>query len=330
MDVHLVASGNGAIAGPSSGPLPTGVSASGAGTGCDQQEEKPSLFSSDENWDSERKLVTALSMLQQMEAKIHALRTLVPTRLLSPLIPIANPDSRTPIPKSPLDMFEELSRTARNGVAEVENFRSEWQNPDMKAIWDRIDLKLVESGGDYPPTTGMWDRDYENILKNLDREEALEKERKRRLEEEEEKVRAASSESGWKDVVEEYKKRDIPISINIPRLADNVGRFSVTIKKISLQFCVLQEPRYDNKSPREWQVMIVPRGNATKMETEILDCIKSRDRKWDLRYLLTVGVVGEGANGYVWAFVGEDVFVPAARWPSCWVAGLVVSGPNPG
>ncbi|PGH29775.1 hypothetical protein GX50_07475 [[Emmonsia] crescens] len=286
MDTHMGVSDNGAILSSSSAPAPTtGTATIGAGTGSNEQA-KAVVFSSNEDWDSERKLVTALSILQQMEAKIHGLRTLVPNRLLSPLIPIVNPDARTPIPKSPQDMFEQLSQTARDGVAEVENFKSEWRNSDMTAIWDRIDQKLIESGGEHPPTTGMWERDYDNILKKLDREEQIEKDKKNRLEEEEEKIRVASSESGWKDVIEEYKKKDGPITINIARTAENNGRFSVAIRKISLQFYVFQELYYGSKGPREWQVMIVPRGSTSKLETEILECIRSRDRKWDLPYLL--------------------------------------------
>ncbi|EEQ92016.1 hypothetical protein RJZ56_003563 [Blastomyces dermatitidis] len=285
MDTHMGLGGNGAPPSSLSAPVPAGPAAIGVDNSSSGQE-KGVLLSSNEDWDSESKLVTALSMLQQMEAKIHGLRTLVPNRLLSPLIPIVNPDIRTPIPKSPQEMFEQLSQTARDGVAEVENFKSEWRSPDMMAIWDRIDQILAESGGEHPPLTGMWERDYDDILKTLNREEQGEKERKNRLEEEEEKRRVASSESGWKDVVEEYKKKDIPITINVPRPADNNGRFSVAIQKLSRQFYVLQGPSYDSKSPREWQVMIVPRGNTSKMETEILDCIRSRERKWDLRYLL--------------------------------------------
>ncbi|OAT02274.1 hypothetical protein, variant [Blastomyces dermatitidis ER-3] len=249
MDTHMGLGGNGAPPSSLSAPVPAGPAAIGVDNSSSGQE-KGVLLSSNEDWDSESKLVTALSMLQQMEAKIHGLRTLVPNRLLSPLIPIVNPDIH------------------------------------MMAIWDRIDQILAESGGEHPPLTGMWERDYDDILKTLNREEQGEKERKNRLEEEEEKRRVASSESGWKDVVEEYKKKDIPITINVPRPADNNGRFSVAIQKLSRQFYVLQGPSYDSKSPREWQVMIVPRGNTSKMETEILDCIRSRERKWDLRYLL--------------------------------------------
>ncbi|OJD20473.1 hypothetical protein ACJ73_08191 [Blastomyces percursus] len=285
MDTHMDSGGNGAPPNSSSAPVPAVPAAVGVDNNSIGQE-KGVLILPNEDWDSERKLVTALSMLQQMEAKIHGLRTLVPNRLLSPLIPIVHPDIRTPIPKSPQEMFEQLSQTARDGVAEVENIKSEWRSPDMMAIWDRIDQILAESGGEHPPLTGMWERDYDGILKAINKEEQEEKKQKSRLEEEEEKIRVASSESGWKVVVEKYKKKDVPITINVPLPADDNGRFSVVIQKLSLQFYVLQGPSYDSKGPGEWQVMIVPRGNTSKMETEILDCVRSRERKWDLRYLL--------------------------------------------
>ncbi|OAX81780.1 hypothetical protein ACJ72_03874 [Emergomyces africanus] len=285
MDTHMGFS-NGAAPGSSSVLPPTGDDTIATGNFFSKEQEKSILLSSNEDWESERKLVTALSMLQQMEAKIHGLRTLLPNRLLSPLIPIVNPDTRTPMPKSPKDMFEQLSQAARDGVAEVENLKSEWRTPDMMAIWNRIDQQLAESGGEHPPTTGMWERDYDSILREIDREEQMEKDQKNRLAEEGEKLKVASSESGWKDVVEAYKKKDIPISIEVPRPSDNNGRFAVSIRNISLQFYVLQGQYYGSNSPREWQVMIVPRGNSSKMETDILECIRSRDRKWDLAYLL--------------------------------------------
>ncbi|OJD19028.1 hypothetical protein AJ78_00979 [Emergomyces pasteurianus Ep9510] len=277
--------GGTATSGSSSVSAPTETATMAAGT-VSSGQEKAAFISSNEDWESERKLVTALSILQQMEAKIHGLRTLLPNRLLSPLVPIVNPDTRTPIPKSPQDMFEQLSQAARDGVAEVENIKSEWRSQDMMAIWDRIDQKLTESGGEHPPTTGVWERDYDSILRKLDREEQMEKDQKNRLEEEEEILKVTSNESGWKAVVEEYKKKNIPITIDVPRPSDNNGRFAVAIKNISLQFYVVQGQYYGSKGPREWKVMIVPRGNSSKMETEILECIRSRDRKWDVTYLL--------------------------------------------
>ncbi|KAK2784495.1 hypothetical protein FQN53_008485 [Emmonsiellopsis sp. PD_33] len=284
MDSQKGPNNNTAAAGSSLGAPPVDN-----GTGSrvtDALDGNVSPFASNEDWDSERKLVTALSMLQQMEAKIHTLRTLVPNRLLSPLAPIVNPDPRTPIPKSPQEMFDQLAQAARDGVAEVESFKSEWQSPDMKLIWDRIDQKMAESKGDHPATTGMWERDYDAILRKLDEGERMEKDQKRRLEEEQERIQVASSETGWREIVERYQKMDMPISITIPPVSDNAGRFFVVAKKISLQFHVIQGPYSGPRTPREWQVMAVSRGNTTKLEAEILDCIRSRDRKWDLPYLL--------------------------------------------
>lgn len=43
------------------------------------QEGKPAIFAAGEDWDSEQKLVTALSMLQQMEAKVRDVKTISKT-----------------------------------------------------------------------------------------------------------------------------------------------------------------------------------------------------------------------------------------------------------
>ncbi|EEH03965.1 conserved hypothetical protein [Histoplasma capsulatum G186AR] len=290
MAAHMGFSGNAAPPSSSSAPAPTGAATMGADNSSIGQEGKAAaIFTAGEDWDSEQKLVTALSMLQQMEAKIHRLRNLVPNRLLAPLIPIVNPEARMPIPSSPQEMFDQLAQAARAGVAEVENFQSEWRSPEMAAIWTRVDHKLNESGGEYPPTTGVWERDYDSISRALSREERTEKEQRSRLEEEEEKSRVVvlGEGGGWREVVEKYRKQDLPIAIHVPRPADSSGRFAVAIPKLSLQFYVLQGPSsYDSQGPQEWQVTTVPRGNTSKMEAEILECIRSRDRKWDLPYLL--------------------------------------------
>ena len=227
--------------------------------------------------------------------QIYQLRTLVPDRLLAPLTPIVNPnknESSTPMPKSPQEMFEQLSQAAREGVAEVSAFKAEWNRPEMKVIWDRIDQKLAESGGDYPQPAGMWEQDYDVILKKLDREEKRQERQRKKIMEEQERSQLISVDGGWRSVVELFMKQDNPgLLITFPQSAENLNYFFVLLRKISVMLCVQQGQSIGDKRESAWQVKSVPHGSTSKVEIEILNQISSRDRQWDLRYLLVSPVL---------------------------------------
>jgi hypothetical protein len=297
----------------------------------DGSVDKDASEGAEEDWESERKLVDSLWLLQQMEAKvricllsadllvvwkpvfssrmdricghthsrftplshhlqIYQLRTLVPDRLLAPLAPIVNPDMAgpsMPMPKSPQEMFEQLSQAARDGVAEVNAFKAEWNRPEMKVIWDRIDQKLAESGGDYPQPTGMWEQDYDVILKNLDREEKRQERQQQKVMEEQELSQLISAGGGWRGVVESFMKQDNPgLLVTFPPSVENPDYFFVLLRKISAVFCIQPERIIGDERERSWQVKYVPHGSTSKLEIDILNHISTRDRQWDLHYLL--------------------------------------------
>lgn len=77
MAAHMGFSGNAAPPSSSSAPAPTGAATMGADNSSIGQEGKAAaIFTAGEDWDSEQKLVTALSMLQQMEAKVRDVKTI--------------------------------------------------------------------------------------------------------------------------------------------------------------------------------------------------------------------------------------------------------------
>ena len=115
------------------------------------------------------------------------------------------------MPKSPQSLYEQLSKTTRDGVAEVNNFQTKWRGPEMKAVWDHVDAKIRENGGQLLQPTGMWERDYDVLLEKLVKEEESKKEEQQRVEEEVERARInQSAEGDWRRVVDNFTQRNVP------------------------------------------------------------------------------------------------------------------------
>lgn len=193
-----------------------------------------------------------------------------------------------PIFRSPQEICQHLSQTARESVTEVEAFKQEWRKPEMEAIWKKVDKKLAESGGVYPQPTGRWEQDYDIVLKRLGEEDKRESELRIRSEEEQERSHQASTAGGWKAIIEGFNQKNTSseVFINILPSADNAGRFSVVLRKISVMFYVQQTPDPGNQTFGDWQVLILSRKSPTALGSEIVNQINARSRKWDLLYLL--------------------------------------------
>ncbi|KAL2218110.1 mediator complex subunit 27-domain-containing protein [Thermoascus aurantiacus ATCC 26904] len=280
---------------PSTGGPTLGPSATAQATSANSEnpsgskESKETLDSTSKIWDSERQIVKSLWKLQELEAKIHQLRTLLPDRLLAPLIPIVNPQKAgpgRPVPKTPEILCEQLSQAVRDGVAEVEEFKAMWQSPEMKVIWDRLEEKMKECDGDYPQPTGVWERDYNVLLEELDKEERIKEERRQKDAEEQERLRARLAEGGWKGIVESFRQKGLP-GVRI-LLSKNETVITVVLLKAGMAFDIQEVDGQDGKGASEWRVSNkqYPGKPKTKLETGILICLNSRPRKWDLEYLL--------------------------------------------
>ncbi|OXV12139.1 hypothetical protein Egran_00100 [Elaphomyces granulatus] len=239
------------------------------------------------DWSSERQLATSLWRLQELEAKIHQLRTLLPDRLLGPLVPIVSPHaSHKKQAASPQILGEQLAQSARGGYAEVELFKLMWQSPEMKVIWDRIDNMLKESNGIYPQPSGMWERDYDVVLEELSAEERKLEERRQKDEELQERLKVLSTDGGWKGVVESFRQRGLPgVQIVLSR---NEIFITVVLTKTGMAFDIQGENGQVETGVSEWRVSSKQRPGVltTKFESSVLNCLNSRPRKWDLAYLL--------------------------------------------
>ncbi|EAW13416.1 RNA polymerase II mediator complex subunit MED27 domain-containing protein [Aspergillus clavatus NRRL 1] len=242
---------------------------------------------SSEVWSSEMQYVASLTKLQKMEAMIHQLRTLLPERLLEPVVPIVNPRaaSRRPPPKSPRVLYEQLAQTARAGVAEVREFQEMWQSAEMKEIWGYVDGRIRANAGQLLQPTGMWERDYDVLLAEMEREERGRKEQEERVEEEAEQAKIQAMEGGWRAIVEAFVRRNVPGVRVLPSKDQPV--LTVVLVKAGITVHV-QELDGEGHGVSDWRVMdkAVPGKPKTKLELGIMACLNARPRQWDLAHLL--------------------------------------------
>ncbi|KAE8355084.1 mediator complex subunit 27-domain-containing protein [Aspergillus coremiiformis] len=238
--------------------------------------------------ESEMQLVSSLAKLQKLESMIHQLRTLLPDRLLDPLVPIVNPNAAAgrAIPRSPQVLYEQLSQAAKGGVAEVAEFQNMWRSPDMKAVWDRLDAQIRENGGQLLQPTGIWDRDYAALLEELRKEETARAEQQQKIEEELERSKIQSTEGGWRAIADSFIQRKVPGVRVLP--SNNEVAVTVVLPKAGMAFKVHTAGGSEAKGVPEWQVSsrTMPGQIKTKLESAVSDCLNSRSRRWDLAYLL--------------------------------------------
>ncbi|KAE8371934.1 mediator complex subunit 27-domain-containing protein [Aspergillus bertholletiae] len=238
--------------------------------------------------ESEMQLVSSLAKLQELEAMIHQLRTLLPDRLLEPLVPIVNPKAAAgrAVPRSPQVLYEQLSQSARDGVAEVTEFRNMWSNPEMNAVWEHVDAQIKENGGQLLQPTGVWDRNYGTLLEELVKEETARAEQQRKSEEEIERSRIQSTEGGWRAIVDSFIQKNMPGVRVLPSKTETA--ITVVLPKAGMTFKVHTVGGSEANSVPEWQVSsrTMPGQAKTKLESAASDCLNSRSRQWDLSYLL--------------------------------------------
>ncbi|KAI1938245.1 hypothetical protein LOZ57_006413 [Ophidiomyces ophidiicola] len=254
-----------------------------------RNNHEPASNPAGDGWGSEKQLVSALSRLQEMEGKIQKLRTLVPNRIWSPLVPMVADKKDGSLflrPKSPQDLFDQLGQSAREANDELEAFKASWNSPEMEATRNIVNRRLKESGGEYPYTTGTWERDYVRIFKQLDAEDQRKEEEKRRESAEEERRRFAPVGNDWNGIVESFAANAKPgLAVKLRPSADNLCRFNILLQKASVAFSVWQINDSAGTHLTEWGVATESRPNS-KVGLDILANIQSRDRKWDLKYLL--------------------------------------------
>ncbi|EGD95236.1 hypothetical protein TESG_02726 [Trichophyton tonsurans CBS 112818] len=279
---------NNATASLANAPPPPTMAVDGSVVKSEPAEDLQMADSKDpESWDDERRLLTALCTLQQMHSRINQLRDLLPGRLLGPLKPIINqPPGCEKYQKSPQELSQELSQSVPSCIAEIENFKSSWNSPEMTTILNRVDARLKDRNGEYPYMNNMWECDYEEVLASLDQEERKMEEMKSIQQDALEKQKLESTAGAWKDIVESFKSKNIPgISLHII-LSDETKKFCMDIQSVSTTFHVQMSSGIASDNSEMWHVSTGHQQNQSKLATDILGCIQSRQRQWDLQYLL--------------------------------------------
>lgn len=156
----------------------------------------------------------------------------------------------------------------------------------MKGIWDWMDAKLKEADGDFPQPVGMWERDYDVILKDLEEEEIQKEQLRKKEEEQKEKARILSAEGDRNAVVESLRQRDLP-GVRILQSA-NEAVIVLVLLKAGMAFEIQEIPGSANDGIPDWEVAVKHSAGQpnTKLEAAIISTLNDRPRKWDLAYLL--------------------------------------------
>lgn len=321
-----------------------------------EDEQQPTLNQQFQSidWDSERQLISSLAKLQELESKvrpsplpifsplhhsqilstilwciqIHELRTLLPDRLLSPLNPIVNPrllnspsPSSTPIPRNPQALSAALRKSAIEGVAEINDFKSLWNSADMQAIWGKVDEKLAETKGAFPQegAAGMWRVEYDEVLRGMDLEEQKHDGAgvvQMEVEVDDGEAQFPSSIYGSKEetaspksVVESFQARQVPgfrvastrnestiiVSLGLAGLAFEIQEALTTESTAtpSTTSTTTTSNATNKTSLPEWRVSTRQHSKTalsgtvtSRLESAIVAQLNSRPRKWDLRFLL--------------------------------------------
>ena len=212
---------------------------------------------------------------------------MLPERLLAPLNPIIRPHIKygpyKQLPKSPDYLLQQLISAGKEGGEEVEAFKKEWTRPEMKPIWDRIEQKMKDSGGDYPQPSGVWERDYDVILEEIDKEERRKWEEEEKMVEQKEKQEYLSAEGGWRGVIARFREKEVP---DVRVVVDpKAAIITVVLLKAGLSIIIQQPQDGDNGNPDVWRLLYKP-GKTSKLEDGIMQCLHQRRRQWDLSYLL--------------------------------------------
>ncbi|KAJ5156754.1 hypothetical protein N7492_009557 [Penicillium capsulatum] len=266
--------------------MPSSIAhAAGAQEACQSiNDDTPSV-----DWDSEIQLVSSLAKLQELERQIHSLRQLLPDGLLEPLLPISNPNqlpTNTPVAGPPTGLRNEMQEAARSQLAMVDQFQSMWHGPELKPVWAHVESRIKESNGQYLQPSGVWEKDYDVILDELTKSEKTTQEEQQCAEEESERAKLETSDDQYQDMAKAFAQRDIPgVRVIIGNVANS---FLVVLARAGIIVIVqgIKEPSMSGVS--DWQVSSKRASGQppTQLELDVLGCLRSRPRKWDLTFLL--------------------------------------------
>lgn len=166
-----------------------------------------------------------------------------------------------------------------------------WRGPELKPVWAHVESRISESNGQLLQSSGMWEKDYDELREELLKEEKEKEEQRLREEEDIERVKAQSTEGQWQAVLDGFIQRDIP-GVRVIKGHDQM-EIAVALTRAGIFFLIHGSSEPDETEPDEtampdWQISskVAPGKSRTKLEDAILGCLGSRPRKWDLAFLL--------------------------------------------
>ena len=179
-----------------------------------------------------------------------------------------------------------LERAARDRLASIQQFQSEWRAPEMKPVWAHVESRIKESKGQHLQPTGMWEKDYDVLLKELSQAEKSAEEERKQGEEDAERTKAQSSDADGQAVLERFISRNVP-GVRVIK-GQNPTSLAVALARAGMVFLIqgVKEPDAPGVSRWEASSKVAPGRAPTKLELAILDFLNSRPRKWDLAFLL--------------------------------------------
>lgn len=178
----------------------------------------------------------------------------------------------------------------------------------MHAIWARLMQKMVEGKGVFPQPSGMWERDYAELLREFEKgdEKNLGKDGDNNTIKNEVAEGAQQSDAaGWKAIVESFQQRQIPhfriatSKTSSSMLLVHLGLAGVTFEleqataSSSSSSSSSSSPASTQSLLPEWRVSTHSSSSrpVSRLETAIVQQLNARGRKWDLRYLLVCTIL---------------------------------------
>lgn len=255
------------------------------------------------NEPDERELLARLARLKSVSDQVERLRSLIPTRLLAPLTALGEsapgPVDRQDAPAVPAatngfavpdgsSLVARLQQRAADATVEVNDLKESWMCHDMRLLWQHVDRKLFAEGmsADDVLLDEAWNEDYEELLRRYDQHKKDDiKSEKRSDGAKSEEQMLLQVANGLDAYISSFVQNSSQLEFSDVSSADNDEDRGFTVRIKSISFSL--RARMQRKPKAEWVISLVDeQQNLSNLKRSLFTTIDSRDRKWDLRFLL--------------------------------------------
>jgi hypothetical protein len=154
---------------------------------------------------------------------------------------------------------------------------------------------MKEGNGAFPQPSGMWERDYAELLKELEAEDKGSRkdgddDDNNKIEREDLEKGQQNDITGWKAIVESFQQRQLPhFRIATSKTSSSVLLVHLGLAGITFELEQAATTSSSDNSTAEWRVSTHSSSSlrpVSRLETAIVQQLNARQRKRDLRYLL--------------------------------------------